>query len=518
MIGGSLLNWPVQRWPDKVAIICKEERLTFARMNERINRLANGLRFLGLKKPKRIGVLLPNSPRYVEVRFALLKAGLTLVRLNVRQSIEEHAYVLNHSGAHALIYSAETMEAVREVRKLTPGIKCWIGFKGEKEDISYEDLISTAPPSEPEVQVKSEDIERINYTSGTTGKPKGVIVTLAASMARLRNDFFNQEIAFTHQDVYLAVAPLTHAAGVILVPYYIKGAASVILPSFDPTQILETIEREKVTSTLLIPTMIIRMIDHPDIRMHDLRSLKRIWYGTAPMPIEKLKKAIEIFGGIFRQNYGLTEATQPILYLSPEDHVLSGLDHAVARLGSAGRPALGVEVRVVDKKDVPVKPGEVGEIIIRGDSVMKGYLHQPKATAAALRGGWLHTGDLATVDEEGYVFIVDRKSDMIISGGFNIYPKQIEEVIHTYPGVSEVAVIGVPDDVWGESVKAIIVPKRGVTLTAQEIIEFCRQRVASYKKPKSVDFVAELPKNNNGKILKRELKARYWKDQARMVH
>jgi acyl-CoA synthetase (AMP-forming)/AMP-acid ligase II len=264
--------------------------------------------------------------------------------------------------------------------------------------------------------------------------------------------------------------------------------------------------------------MIIKLIDHPDVHKYDLRSLRRIFYGTAPMPIEKLRKAIEIFGNIFRQNYGLTEATQPIIYLSPEDHILSGPEHVVARLGSCGRPALGVEVRVVNEKDQPVKPGEVGEIIVRGDSIMKGYLRQPKATAEALRGGWLRTGDLATVDEEGYVFIVDRKSDMIISGGFNIYPKEIEEVIYRNPSVSEVAVIGVPDDVWGESVKAIVVPKEGVSLTEEGIIDFCRQHLASYKKPKSVDFVKELPKNNNGKILKRELKAQYWKGQIRIVH
>jgi acyl-CoA synthetase (AMP-forming)/AMP-acid ligase II len=236
------------------------------------------------------------------------------------------------------------------------------------------------------------------------------------------------------------------------------------------------------------------------------------------MPVEKLRKAIEIFGNIFRQNYGLTEATQPVMYLSPEDHILSGPEHVVARLGSCGRPALGVEVRVVNERDHLVKPGEVGEIIVRGDSIMKGYLRQSKATAEALRGGWLRTGDLATVDEEGYVFIVDRKSDMIISGGFNIYPKEIEEVIYQYPGVSEVAVIGVPDDLWGESAKAIVVPKEGASLTEEGIIEFCRQHLASYKKPKSVDFIKELPKNNNGKILKRELKARYWQGQARMVH
>jgi len=519
LIAGSLLTWPVKRWPDKVALICKEERLSFAEVNERINRLADGLRSLGLRKPKRIGVLLPNSPRYVEVRFALQKAGLTLVRLNVRQSAEDHAFILDHSRAHALIYDDEFRPVVRKLKKAVPRIKFWIGApQGQNGDYSYEKLLQSSSVLELEVEIKGDDIERINYTSGTTGRPKGVISTFAAGLARLRNDFFNEEILITHQDIYLAVAPLTHAAGVVLIPYYLKGATTVILPSFDPAQVLESIERERVTVTLLVPTMIIRLIEHPAVRNYDLKSLKRIFYGTSPMPVEKLKKAIEIFGNIFRQNYGLTEATQPILYLSPEDHVLSGPDRVVARLGAAGREALGVEVRVVGEIGQPIRPGEIGEIIVRGDSIMQGYLRQPKATAKALRGGWLWTGDMATIDEEGFVFIVDRKSDMIISGGFNIYPKEIEEVIHSYPGVREVAVIGVPDDLWGESVKAVVVPKDGVSLTEKEIIDFCRQKMASYKKPRSVYFVRDLPKNSQGKIVKRELKAQYWQGQARMVH
>ena len=519
MIAGSYFSWPVKRWPEKIAVICGNERLTFAQIDERINRLANGLSSLGLKKPKRIAVLLANSPRFIEVRFALQKAGLTLVRLNVRQSIQEHAYILSHSRSHAFLYGEDFSAIARELKKRVPGVKTWMGVpRGDKRDLSYEDLLSASSPVSPEIEVSPDDADRINYTSGTTGRPKGVLMTFGVAQARLRNDFFNEEILITHKDVYLAVAPLTHAGGVVLIPYYIKGATAVIMPSFDPGKILETIEREQVTSTLLVPTMIIKLIDHPDVHKYDLQSLRRIFYGTAPMPVEKLRKAIEIFGNIFRQNYGLTEATQPVIYLSPEEHILSGPPHVVARLGSCGRPALGVEVRVVNEKDQVVKPGEVGEIIIRGDAIMKGYLRQPKATAEALRGGWLRTGDLATVDEGGFVFIVDRKSDMIISGGFNIYPKEIEEVIYRYPGVSEVAVIGVPDDVWGESVKAIVVPKEGVSLTEEGISDYCRQHLASYKKPKSVDFVKELPKNNNGKILKRELKERYWKGQARMVH
>jgi acyl-CoA synthetase (AMP-forming)/AMP-acid ligase II len=300
--------------------------------------------------------------------------------------------------------------------------------------------------------------------------------------------------------------------------YYIKGATNIILEKFDPEKVLQIIEKEKVTSVLLIPAMLIRMLNVPHIRSYDLSSLRRIWYGTAPMPAERLKEAIQIFGPIFRQNYGMSEAPQPLTYLGPEDHRVEGPEKVTRRLSSAGRPALGVDLKVVNEDFRSVNPGEVGEIAYRSRHMFQEYWNLPEETAKAFRDGWFMSGDMATVDAEGYVYIIDRKHDMIISGGFNIYPREVEEAILKHPGIAEAAVIGIPDDVWGEAVKAICTLKEGLQVTSEEVIEVCKQNLASYKKPQTVEFVAELPKNNYGKIERKKLKEKYWQGYLRRVN
>jgi len=304
----------------------------------------------------------------------------------------------------------------------------------------------------------------------------------------------------------------------MMMTYYSRGATNIILPRFDEHEILETIERERVTSLLLIPTMLYRLLMVPDLQSFDLSSVRRIWYGTAPMAVEKLTEAIRVFGNVFRQNYGMTEIAQPITYLGPEDHVIDGAPTQKRRLSSAGRPAMGVEVKVVNENGQPVEPGRVGEILIRSNKLMKGYWKKPEETAEAFEGGWFHTRDMAMVDEDGYLYIMDRKSDMIISGGFNIYPREVEDVIMSHPGVAEAAVIGVPHEMWGEAVKAMVVLKDGVLLTDAEIIEHCRKSLASYKKPASIDFIKEIPKNLYGKVDRRVLKEPFWKGHDRWVH
>jgi len=515
---GGLLNWPVRKYSHKTAIIYKKKRITFQEVNGRINRLANGLKDLGLKQGAHIATLIPNSPEYIEVRFGLQKAGMVEVRLNTRESAQEWAYMVNHSDSIALILDRDFLQKWNSVSSQCSEVPYTIAIpSGEEGTFSYENILSLSSPKEPEIMVSLDSIRRIVYTSGTTGKPKGVIKLVRQDLARLRNDFMNQDQFISSTDTCLNVAPLSHAAGHIFTTYYIKGATNVILRKFDPEEILQTIQNEKATAMLLVPTMITRLITHPNIRDYDLSSLRRIYYGTAPIPEKNLKQAIDIFGSIFRQNYGLTEATQPIIFLPPEDHVIDGNPVRVKRLASAGRPALGVEVRLVNDAGEEVLPEEDGEILIRSDVVMAGYWKDPEATSGALRDGWFHTGDMARMDEDGYIFIVDRKKDMIISGGFNIYPREVEKAIEMHPDVLEVAVIGVPDDVWGESVKALIVPKDGAEISEQEIIDHCKSLIASYKKPKFVEFVKELPKNTTGKILKRELKERHWAGLARRV-
>jgi acyl-CoA synthetase (AMP-forming)/AMP-acid ligase II len=319
-------------------------------------------------------------------------------------------------------------------------------------------------------------------------------------------------------DVNLNSGPLTHAAGLMMMVYYSRGAINIVLPAFDEEEVLKTIECERVTSVLLIPTMLYRVLMSPNLKSYDLSSVNRIWYGTAPMAVERLKEGIRVFGNVFRQNYGMTEIAQPITFLGPDDHITEGTEAQMKRLLSAGRPAMGVEVKVVGEEGREVEPGEIGEILLRSNKLFKEYWKMPDETAEAFKGGWFHTRDMATVDEDGYIYIMDRKSDMIISGGFNIYPREVEETIMAHPGVAETAVIGVPDDIWGEAVKAMVVPKEGVELTETEVIQYCKGNLASYKKPKSVDFIKEIPKNLYGKVNRRALKEPFWQGLDRRVH
>lgn len=515
---GSLLSWPAERYPNKVAIQYEGQEITYRQIDERMNRLANGLIGLGLKKGDRVGAILYNSPRAVEVRFALMKAGLCLVPINIRQSWEENAYIINHSESNLLILDGDYLATWKKMEESCPGIRrVIVAGDAPRGFLAYEKVIQGSDPAEPEVMVGLDDLERIAYTSGTTGRPKGIMKTIGNDLARLRNDFLNQDCLINETDIMLNVAPLTHAARVPFLKFYLKGACNIILRRFQEEEVLQTIQRERVTAAMFVPTMIVRLVLFPRVRDYDTSSLRQITFGQAPIPVERFRQAIEIFGNILRQTYGLSEATQPVFFLTPADIALEGDEKKLKRLASAGRPALGMEVRIVNEKGEKVPPSDIGEILIRGENVMKGYWKDPQATAEVLKDGWLYTGDLARMDEDGFVYIVDRKKEMIISGGFNIYPREVEQAIESHPGVKEVAVIGVPDPVWGEAVKALIVAKPGVMISADEIIDRCRERIASYKKPKSIEFVSDLPKNFQGKILKRSLREEHWKNFARKI-
>jgi acyl-CoA synthetase (AMP-forming)/AMP-acid ligase II len=516
---GQMLTWPAERYPDHIALTYQGQHWTFREVDTRVNRLANGLLEQGLARGDRVAALLYNSPRAVEVRFALMKAGLCMVALNVRQATAEHAFIINHSDSRLLILDADYLHTWEHMRAHCPGVhQVIVAAADPGAYLSYEALMAAAAPVAPEVMVSLDDLERIAYTSGTTGRPKGIMKTIGNDLAQLRNDFLNEDVPTTAADIMLNVAPLTHAARGPLRKHYVKGARNIILRDFHEETVFATIAQERVTTAMFVPTMLIRLTLHPKARDYDLSSVQRIYFGTAPMPAEKLQEAIAVFGNVFRQNYGMSEATQPVLCMSPPELAIPDAATRLQRLGSAGRPALGVEVRIADDHGIAVAPGAEGELLIRGDIVMPGYWKNLHATRAALdAAGWLHTGDVARQDEEGYVYIVGRKKDMIISGGFNIYPREVELVIERHPGVQEVAVIGVPDAIWGEAVKAVVVPRSGATLTAEEIIDLCTQYIASYKKPRSVDIVADLPKNFQGKILKRELRERYWQGLERRV-
>jgi len=503
----SLLRWPVQHYPDHIAVVCGEARLTFREMDEGINRLAQGLHGLRLVRGARVAVLMGNSAALQQVVFAIGRAGLALVALNARQSAAEHARILEDADVEALVFDQRFAEAVREARGMAPALRrCFVAGGEASGAEPWERLSSGQPAIAPEVEVSDGDLARIHYTSGTSGRPKGVVITHGENYHRLTHILINLDQPLGPGTRNLNVGPLTHAAGLMFTVYYIRGATNVILDRFDPENALRAIEAEGITDVLLVPAMLAALLRHPAIDRHDTRSLRRIWYGTAPMPVAQLREGLRRFGPVFRQNYGMSEASQPLTILGPEDHVVDGPEPIVRRLRSAGRPALGMDLRVVDEAFEPVTPGAVGEIVYRSRHMFRRYWKLPDETARAFRGEWFLTGDLATVDEDGYVYIVGRKDDLIISGGFNIQPREVEEAILKHPAVAEAAVVGVPDERWGEAVKAVCVLKPGAEAAADEIVEVCRRQLAGYKKPRIVEFVAELPKNAAGKVERKRLK------------
>lgn len=517
---GLLFQWPLTRYADRTAVVVGEERLTFAQMEAAINRLSHGLLSLGLKTGHKVAVLMGNTLEAACSILAVPRSGLTYVTLNARHSAREHREILADAEVDALIVGPEFVEMISPIAAGLPGLRHLIAVGPDAPGaISYHHLTADQPDTPPLVEVDPvNDIERIHYTSGTTGRPKGAVWPFRMLYNVATSILINLDEPLGPGDVNLNIGPLTHAAGLMMMVYYCRGATNIILPGFDETAVLETIQAERVTSVLFIPTMLYRLLVHPRLEDYDLKSIRRVWYGTAPMAVDRLKKAITVFGPVFRQNYGMTEIPQPITYLSPEDHVIDGPPEVTRRLQSAGRPAMGVEVKIVDDQGREVPGGEVGEIILRSDKLISGYWKLPEETAEVFRDGWFHTRDMGTWDGDGFLYIKDRKSDMIISGGFNIYPREVEEVIMTMDGVAEAVVIGVPHEMWGETVKALIVPETGFELDADGIINHCRANLAGYKKPSSVEFITEAPKNLYGKIDRRALREPYWQGVGRRVN
>jgi long-chain acyl-CoA synthetase len=517
---GILFTWPMTRYAERTAVVFGKDRLTYAEMDAQINQLCHGLLSLGLKRGHKVAALLNNGIESAVSILAIPRAGLTYVSLNIRNSPREQVEILNDSETDAIILGKEFAEAMEPVLASVPTLKHVIAVGPSLPgQLSYEKLVNGQPITLPDADVDYEvDIERIHYTAGTTGRPKGGVMTFGVFYNIVTNILINLDKPIGPEDIYLSVGPLTHAAGLMMMVYYSRGAKSIILPRFDPELVLETIDRERVTSVLVVPTMLAMILRSPRIHDFDISSVRRIWYGTAPMPVEWLKEGIKVFGSVFRQNYGMTEMAQPITFLGPEDHILEGGPSQLRRLSSAGKPALGVDLKILNENGQPVKPGEIGEICLCSNKMIKEYWKKPQETAETIVNGWLHTRDMGTIDEEGYVYIVDRKSDMIISGGFNIYPKEVEEVILAHPAVSEVAVIPVPDDTWGEAVKAMVVLKPGARATEEEIIQFCKENLASYKKPRSVAFINEIPKTAYNKVDRKALREPFWKGYGRRVH
>jgi fatty-acyl-CoA synthase/long-chain acyl-CoA synthetase len=447
--------------------------------------------------------------------------GVVEVTLNTRLSPKDWAYQINEVGVNTLFVTEEFLSSLATIRSNLKSVKNLIAISGdEPKTIAYENLISSSRSTEPviDVDLSEEKVQRIMFTSGTTGIPKGVVLSRRADMAQMRNMLVDLVPDLTPKDIFLGLQPMYHAVRPFFFPCWIRGATHVIVPNFHPEMAFEAIEKEKVTVIKTVPTILIRLTGHPEVKTRDLKSIRTIVYGGSSISVEKLKEAIRIFGPILVQNYGQSESAMTVCRLGKEDHLLEGGPKQIARLASIGRPYSWVEVKVVDDNGKEISPGQPGELTVRGDHNMSGYFNNPEETAKTLRDGWVYTRDTAVMDEEGYVFLVDRKSDMIISGGENVYPSEVEQVLYQHAAVMEACVFGIPDEKWGEMVTAAVAIKPGSQVTEEELIDFCRQRLAKYKAPKKVTFHDVLPKNATGKILRRELRAPYWRGQDRAIH
>lgn len=514
---GSLLTKTSRLYGNRLAIQYGEQQLTYAELNQRAGRLAQVLRTLGIRQGDRVALVQRNGPALYETIFACFRAGAVAVPINVRLHPEEVAFICQDCEARVLVATGEYEASAFQARKQRPELQL-VGVESIAGALDYETLLSAAEPVTVDAEVDPDDLAWLFYTSGTTGKPKGAMLTHRNLLAMVMN-YFADVYPLIPEDVVLHAAPLTHGSGLFGLPAIAKGATSVILhtPSFDPLAVFTLIQQLRVTTiAFLAPTQIKMLLNGP-YQSYDLSSLRCIPYGGGPMYVEDMKQAAEAFGPVLLQIYGQGEAPMTISYLRREEHITRGDPVAERRLASAGIPRTDVEVRIVDDDDHEVAIGEIGEIVARGSVVMAGYWKRPDETAETLRGGWLHTGDIGMTDAQGYLYLLDRKKDMIISGGNNIYPREIEEVLLKHPAIYEVAVIGVPDPLWGESVKAIIALRSGMTVTEEEVNALCRLHLASYKKPRLVEFVAELPKSAYGKILKRELREQYWQGRERRI-
>jgi fatty-acyl-CoA synthase len=502
--------------PDAVAQVFDGRETTYAELDRRASQVAQALIADGCKPDARIGFMGKGSDRYFEMLYGAFKAKAVVVGVNWRLAAPEVAYVLNDSKTEILFVGDEFYDLVEKVLPECPTVRKVIALDGGRNDWqSFDDWRAAAKAEDPMLPASPDDDVIQLYTSGTTGHPKGVQLTNANYISVFRQGEGAGWANWGEEDVVLVCMPLFHVAGVnIGILGNLHGCRNVILKDVDPQVILKLIETEKLTISFMVPAVILFLLQQPNIGEVDVSSLRQILYGASPIAEDVLRRAQETFKGAgFVQLYGLTETTGGATSLPPDAH-----DPARGKLRSCGLPNPDMEIRVVDEngKDVPV--GEVGEIVIRGGSVMKGYWNRAEATQDSIRDGWFYSGDAGFFDTDGFLFIHDRVKDMIVSGGENIYPAEVENALFGHPAIADAAVVGVPHEKWGEAVKAIVVLKPGEQATPDEIIAFAKTRIASFKVPKSVDFIEALPRNPSGKILRRELRAPYWEGRTRMVN
>jgi acyl-CoA synthetase (AMP-forming)/AMP-acid ligase II len=495
---GQILTLASHKVPERTALLCEDKKYTFQEFNRRANQFAHSLLRFNLQKGDKVAALLFNSNPFVEVYLGTAKAGGVFTPINFRLAADEVFYILDHSDARFFVYGEEFIPPVQSIRSRLTKVEFYISTGKDliPQAFNYEALLAESPNTEPDILIAEEDECQLMYTSGTTGKPKGAVITHGNVLWNLVNTILGREEK--EGEVSLVIGPLYHTAALnnhFTIRVALPGM-SILIKNFDPRKVMEIIEREKVTVISGAPAVFHLLFALPDIAKYDTRSITKCTTGASILPDETKNGLLKLFPNIkgIYDVYGCTEASPCMTILKAED--------SLRKRECVGPPLPFLEMKIVDDRDQPVPVGKVGELICRGPNVMKGYYKDPQATREALKGGWLHTGDLARMDEEGFVYIVDRKKDMIISGGENIYPREIEEALYHHPKIQEAAVIGTPDPLWGESVKAFVVLKEGAAMREEEVMEYCKNHLASYKKPKAVEFLRALPRNPSGKVLK----------------
>ena len=511
-----LLRYARGQFPSRTAVVCGNDRFTYEQLAARVSRLADALRAMGVQKGDRVAFLSLNCHRFLEAYYAVPEVGAIFVPINTRLVPSEFTYILNDAGAKVLFFEESFFETVEAFHAGVPSIQKFVQLDGTPRQNewllpeNYEKLLESAKPYNADLlEVDENSVAEMFYTSGTTAKPKGVMLTHRNVYLHAVN--YCLTLNPGKLIVHLHTIPLFHVNGWGTVHYSYLGAVHVMIPRFRPSEVFRLIEQERVTSINLVPTMAAQLIKAPDRAEYDLKSLERIRVGGSPPSPTLIREVEQFLGGNCFCAYGLTEAS-PSLTMSLIKHDTGwNAETRLEKQAMTGFPIPGAEVRVVDAEgnDIPRDGSTVGQIIARSDGVMAGYWNQPEASAKAIHDGWLYTGDMAVIDKDGYLLIVDRMSDFIISGGENISSLELENILLSHPSVLEAAVIPVPDEKWGEVPKALIVLKLDSSATEEEMIDFCRFRLARFKVPRSVEFLPNLPKTGTGKVLKKDLRAKY---------
>ena len=517
---GELYERAVRHGGDRVALTQESRSVTYAELGRDALRFATALQSLGIGPQDRIAFMMANCIEYVACEYAVARVGATRVPLATLLGNDDHVYMMNFARCRVLVYHQKFAARVAAMIPRLETIERFICVGGPDDVIAeghlhLASLIAAHPPTPLEATVEPEDIAGIYFTGGTTGRPKGVMLSHRSWFHTYYAELLDFGVGW--HEVFVFATPMTHAAGCLLLPVLLRQGRCVILERFDPGLLLATIEAERATATLLVPTMIYMLLDHPGRAAHDVSSLRNVLYGASAIAPERLKQALETFGPVFTQFFGQTEAPMALTALPREAHVVADRAQEQAVLSSAGRATYPTAIRLVDDSGHDVPPGTEGELIARAPNVMSGYLDNPGATAETLRDGWLYTGDVARMSSDGLITIVDRKKDVIVTGGFNVYPREVEDVIFEHPAVRHAAVVGAPHPKWGEEVRALVVLHEGTQAGEQELIEFVRARKGSLHAPKAIEFTDAIPVTNLGKVDRKLIRARYWSGRSRQV-